>query len=127
MTFKNLIIIKNRKEKKIIKSEDIEKIDFIYQIESDCIITVTYVNGTKEIYLPDEIKFDGIQISTHIGRWYTIDSIITNENLYFLCEHETYGDETANIIIDINGNLIMDDVWNGFEDYFEREEINYEN
>ena len=60
---------------------------------------------------------DNIEVEGHIGTWYVIDTMITpkGEKL-FLLEHEEYGDETACVIVDENGNLIMEDVWNGFED-----------
>ena len=59
---------------------------------------------------------DGIEVEEHYGSWYTIDDIAIDDVVYFLCEHEEYGDETSNIIIDHEGNLILDEVWNGFDD-----------
>lgn len=59
---------------------------------------------------------EGIEVDEHYGSWYIIDCIMIDHKLYLLCEHEEYGDETANIIIDLDGNLILDEVWNGFED-----------
>ena len=58
----------------------------------------------------------GIEIEEHYGQWYTIDVIAIDQKVYLLCEHEEYGDETANIIVDLEGNLILDEVWNGFSD-----------
>lgn len=34
----------------------------------------------------------------------------------FLLEHEEYGDKAASIIVDEAGRLVLEDVWNGFED-----------
>jgi hypothetical protein len=62
-------------------------------------------------------KSDNIKIETHVGTWYVIDSATYNSRQLFLLEHEEYGDEAACIIVDENANLIMEDVWNGFEDY----------
>lgn len=39
-----------------------------------------------------------------------------NLKLYHLLEHLTWGDETCSIIVDDNGQLVLDDVWNGFDD-----------
>ena len=67
-----------------------------------------------------------IKVEGYIGEWYVIKTETymsdkgTAEKL-FLVEHEDYGDETAGLILDIKGNLIMDEVWNGFLDYEERE------
>ena len=35
---------------------------------------------------------------------------------FFLMEHDTYGDEAACIIVDERGKLVLDDVYNGFDD-----------
>ena len=66
----------------------------------------------------DHIKVDG-----HVGTWYTIDVIAVDQQVYFLLEHEEYGDETANLIVDLEGNLVLEDVWNGFEDLEDHLEI----
>ena len=34
----------------------------------------------------------------------------------FLLEHQTYGDEAASLIVDQDLNVVLDDVWNGFDD-----------
>jgi len=60
---------------------------------------------------------DGIIIDGHIGTWYVIDEEYVIGGKIFLLEHEEYGDETANIIINEDGELLMEDVWNGFDDY----------
>ena len=68
------------------------------------------------------IMFEGISAKHHIGTWYSIAHKMYKDQLYFLLEHEEYGDETANIIIDLEGNLILNEVRNGFddlEDYFD--------
>lgn len=63
-----------------------------------------------------KIMFEGIIVQSHIGTWYSIDHAVYGNNIYFLLEHEEYGDETSNIIIDIEGNVILDNVFNGFDD-----------
>ena len=35
---------------------------------------------------------------------------------FYLMEHDTYGDEAACIIVDERGKLVLDDVYNGFDD-----------
>lgn len=61
------------------------------------------------------MKRDGIRVAGHIGTWYVIDE----QDGLFLLEHEKYGDEAACVIVDGEGNLVLEDVWNGFEDYEE--------
>lgn len=59
----------------------------------------------------------GIKVAGHRGTWYVIDE----EGGLYLLEHETYGDEAACVIVDEEGNLIQEDVWNGFNDLEEEE------
>lgn len=67
-----------------------------------------------------------IKVKGHIGLWYVIDrKHYENVGTLYLCEHETYGDETSCVIIDKDYNLIIDDVWNGFDDY--EEAVDWEN
>lgn len=66
-----------------------------------------------------DIMFEGINIPSHIGTWYMIDHDIIDEKIYLLLEHEEYGDETAHIIIDLDGNLVLEDVYNGFDDLYD--------
>ena len=63
------------------------------------------------------MKREGIRVEGHVGTWYVIDE--WEERGLFLLEHEKYGDEAACVIVDSEGNLVMEDVWNGFEDYEE--------
>ena len=73
-------------------------------------------------------KSEHIKVAGHVGTWYVIDEgwyVLTPDTpqgpktIYvhcFLLEHERYGDEAANVIVDEDGNLIMEEVWNGFDD-----------
>ena len=59
------------------------------------------------------MKREHIKVEGHIGRWYVIDESYHRGQKVYLLEHETYGDEAACVIIDQEGKLIMEDVWNG--------------
>lgn len=59
---------------------------------------------------------ENISIHGHIGTWYVIDQLTDERGSFFLLEHEKYGDEAACLIVNENGHLILDDVYNGFED-----------
>ena len=62
---------------------------------------------------------DHICVAGHIGTWYVINAEnIAGEDL-FLLESEQYGDEAANLIVDGYGRLILEEVYNGFDDYRE--------
>lgn len=62
------------------------------------------------------MKKDGIKIEGYVGRWYVIDETIWNGEKVYLLEHETYGDEAACLIVNENLSVVLDDVWNGFDD-----------
>ena len=65
------------------------------------------------------MKKDNIKINGHVGTWYVIDEDERRGKKLYLLEHEYYGDEAACLIIDEDYNIVMDDVWNGFDDYLE--------
>lgn len=108
-----------------LRSDGIDHFEFVDCVDQDCYIKV-YTKGGEVQKLDLNVDLsthvaggwciDGIEVDEHYGTWYTIDVIMIDGKIYFLCEHEEYGDETANIIIDLDGNLILDEVWNGFED-----------
>lgn len=69
-----------------------------------------------------------IHVQGYRGTWYVIDTYYNEQEdcELFLLEHETYGDMTECLIVDEDCNVILDDVWNGFEDYEEYKEYNNE-
>jgi len=77
-------------------------------------------------YTTDELfpsaPTDKVKVEGHRGTWYTIATetfglggMLTPEPLY-LMEHEAYGDEAPCVIINQKGELIMENVHNGFDD-----------
>lgn len=75
---------------------------------------------------------DHIKVEGHIGTWHSIDEgdfILTPDTddgrpltlpaHLFLLEHDKYGDEAACVIVDEAGKLVLEDVWNGFDDLLE--------
>ena len=59
---------------------------------------------------------DNIKVDGYIGTWYVIDEMMWKCGMVYLLEHETYGDEAACLIVNKNLDVILDDVWNGFDD-----------
>ena len=69
-----------------------------------------------------------IKVEGHRGTWYVIAEArfeltpdvngkpATIPVHCFLLEHEVYGDEAPCLIVDENGTLLLEDVYNGFED-----------
>lgn len=69
-------------------------------------------NSPQETYFSSaDIKVDG-----HIGTWYIIDSVVYDENTYYLLEHNTYGDEVPCIAIKEDKSLLLEDIYNGIQD-----------
>ena len=58
----------------------------------------------------------GLAVAGHIGTWHTIDHKEVDGHSFFLMEHDTYGDDAACIIVDERGKLVLDQVYNGFDD-----------
>ncbi len=84
------------------------------------------IDLTTETFVPEQapdpnrgqITEDGynIEVDGHIGSWYVIDTEVVDNTKYFLLEHEEHGDNAACVIVDGDGKLVLDDVWNGFDD-----------
>ena len=58
-----------------------------------------------------------IKLKGHVGSWYVIDEIDDPEfgHLYLL-EHCTWGDMTSGVIVNEKLEIVLDDVYGGFED-----------
>jgi hypothetical protein len=65
------------------------------------------------------MKLEHIKIEGHRGFWYEIAREKIGGRELVLLEHETYGDEAPSLIVTPKGNLVMEDVYNGFYDYKE--------
>lgn len=72
------------------------------------------MNKMKQSLIPE--KSYNIEVEGHIGTWSVIDTTEINDTPYFLLEHEDHSDEAACVIVDRDGKLVLDDVWNGFDD-----------
>ena len=57
-----------------------------------------------------------IAVAGHKGYWHVIGTAEIEEVVYHLLEHNTWGEDAASLIIDDAGVLILEDVYNGFDD-----------
>ena len=64
-----------------------------------------------------------IKVKGHKGTWYVVDRSWHNSVEVFELESEQYGDEAPHIIVDKKGNIVMEDVRNGFSDLRESTEL----
>lgn len=67
------------------------------------------------------MKQSNIRVKGHLGTWHIADEAVIEGRQLYLLEHEYYGDAAACLIMDERGKLVMEYVWNGFDDYRERE------
>ena len=65
------------------------------------------------------MKNEGIRINGYKGTWYKVDKTIYKGKTYYALESEIWGDEAPWLIVDAKGNVILDEVWNGFGDLYE--------
>lgn len=61
-------------------------------------------------------KSEHLKLSAHVGTWYVVDESIYKGRKVFLVEHEQYGDEAPCLIVDEDMNIVLEGVYNGFDD-----------
>lgn len=118
LKFKNLVA---KNGEVVVRGKDIKDLICICNDKTDIFLKVPVLDGTEKLIPCDVIKtIDGIKIEGYSGTWYSIEHLYNSEDgLMFLVESEIYGDEAADIIIDINGNVILEGVYDGFNNYEE--------
>lgn len=99
--------------------------DFAHKQNS---LNVWAITKEPELWRMLSWNSDGIEIAGHEGTWYVIDEgdfQITPdvdgkpETLtahLFLLESELYGEDAAGLIVNDEKQIVMEDVWNGFDD-----------
>ena len=101
-------------------------------------VTITYyVNKDTFIEIPDFMKVTssesgglikdtvGYEIEGKDGTWEVVDYLLVEGKNYFLMEHEQYGTNVAYVVLDQNGKVIVDSVYNGFDDMVKQQIRDY--
>lgn len=57
----------------------------------------------------------GIEIEQHEGLWHTADKREIADEIFYLMEHNEYGDSVAAVIVNADGELIAQELENGFD------------
>lgn len=57
----------------------------------------------------------GYEVEGHNGTWHTVDEKEYAGEKFFLMEHDEFGSDVAGIIVAENGQLVAEDLWNGFD------------
>ncbi len=57
----------------------------------------------------------GIEIEQHEGLWHTADKREIGDEIFYLMEHNEYGDSVAAVIVNADGELVAQELENGFD------------
>lgn len=63
-----------------------------------------------------DMKTSGLSVEGHVGAWHAIDFKQIDGGNYFLMEHDTYGEDAAGIIVNSEGKMVLDEIFNGFDE-----------
>jgi hypothetical protein len=66
-----------------------------------------------------------IKVEGHRGTWYVVDELVKFGQLYYLLEHNTYGEEANWVAINEAGELVMEDITDGATELAEYLEDKY--
>lgn len=69
--------------------------------------------GENEVTITAETR--GYEAEGHNGTWHTVDEKEYAGENFFLMEHDEFGANVAGIIVAENGQLVAEDLWNGFD------------
>ena len=101
------------------------------------VTTTYYVNKDTFIEIPDFMKVTssesgglikdtvGYEIEGKDGTWDVVDYLLVEGKNYFLMEHEQYGTNVAYVVLNQNGKVIVDSVYNGFDDMVKQQIRDY--
>ena len=101
------------------------------------VTTTYYVNKDTFIEIPDFMKVTssesgglikdtvGYEIEGKDGTWEVVDYLLVEGKNYFLMEHEQYGTNVAYVVLNQNGKVIVDSVYNGFDDMVKQQICDY--
>ena len=57
----------------------------------------------------------GFEVDGHAGTWHTVDEREYAGEKFFFMEHDEYGSDVAGIIVSEHGQLVAEDIWNGYD------------
>lgn len=57
----------------------------------------------------------GVEIEQHEGLWHTVDKMELENEIFYLMRHNEYGDSVAAVILNADGELVAQDLENGFD------------
>ena len=106
-------------------------------LNDEGVMTTYYVNKDTFIEIPGFMKVTssesgglikdtvGYEIEGKDGTWEVVDYLLVEGKNYFLMEHEQYGTNVAYVVLNQNGKVIVDSVYNGFDDMVKQQIRDY--
>ncbi len=98
-----------------------------YYVEKEGFIVIAGFirNGSSSALISFDIT--DFHIEGKEGSWLAFDSIIIDGKEFFLMEHTTYGSDAAWIVLYEDGKLVVDNVYNGFDETVQKQIKEYLN
>lgn len=66
-------------------------------------------------YAAVTIDTSGIEIEQHEGLWHAVDSRAIRDEIFYLMQNDTYGASVAGVIVNSEGDLVAQELENGFD------------
>ena len=70
--------------------------------------------GENEVTITVDTR--GYEVEGHNGTWHTVDEKEYAGEKFFLMAHDEFGSDVAGIIVAEDGQLVAEDLWNGFDE-----------
>ena len=67
----------------------------------------------EEVTITEDTR--GFEADGHAGTWHTVDEREYAGEKFFFMEHDEYGSDVAGIIVSEHGQLVAEDLWNGYD------------
>ncbi|MDO5425153.1 MAG: DUF3849 domain-containing protein [Eubacteriales bacterium] len=69
----------------------------------------------KRWYAPVTLDSDAVEIEQHEGLWHSVDKREVGDEIFYLMKHNEYGDSVAAVIVGSDGDLVAQELENGFD------------
>lgn len=69
----------------------------------------------KRWYAPVTLDTSGIEIEQHEGLWHAVDKREVGDEIFYLMKHNEYGDSVAAVMVGSDGDLVAQELENGFD------------
>ena len=78
-----------------------------------CMQKIEQALDEEEVTITEDTR--GFEADGHAGTWHTVDEREYAGEKFFFMEHDEYGSDVAGIIVSEHGQLVAEDLWNGYD------------